>query len=117
MLTHGGVLGRASPLVTVQVLKSVDVAIGILMPVSGLWVANAHHLEPSLMTQGSGKFVVMTGPLSERFTVIPERLLKYSARFSWRLAAMLNGEGVPKEKSDERKKDRMTDDLDIMPYQ
>ena len=68
MFTHGGVFGRASLEVIVHVLKSGDVAMGILIPVPELSVAKAYHVEPAFMMEGSGKFWVMTGPFTEGCT-------------------------------------------------
>lgn len=117
MLTHGGVLGRESSFVMVHVWKSEEVAIGMLMPVSALSVAKAHHVELTLMMQGSGKFWVMTGPFTERFTSMPDLLRTYSARLWWMSPAMSTGEDVPKVKSEERRTVMITGDLNIMSSQ
>ena len=54
-------VGSASIFETVQVSKSVDIAVGMLKPPP--LVANAYQVFSTCIRDGSGKFEVITGPL------------------------------------------------------
>lgn len=65
--THDGRFGNASSLITVQLSKSVELAIWIWMLVPFVRVAKAYQTLFTSITQGSGKLAEMTGPVTVRF--------------------------------------------------